>query len=594
MEFVSAVLANENQTIDLDYLSYNPYSIQTEIVDCKKGYFVHISSVEDNRYVADGIVSDVQPDKFTQKISIRPLQALFDADIFSTRITDCVTWIKDAITSIFISNSDTLQNRPIKLTYTKPSKDLPLTESFDETSNDTFNILSVISSALKHYNVVTACYLDMKNMQIRVRIYQNKATKTIEGDLENVIKSDATLGDSYGSINKVVVRRFINLASGYLSCDTEAAQQNKIVSVSNDFTVEEGGFYAVRFSEDVPAGSSLIFTTRVENSNDPVVIANLPMYYAGASIPGGTILGGLTALFVDLDGKANLIELVNDKTAYCYIIGYTSFFRDVNGKISDSVKKKKRIVPVFVRHISIEQPSDMSYADWYIEALTQSVEILTPEQYDQEIQLTYHINDKIVEPLDMSIGTVTTIHYKGETYTSIYAEKKLKGNLITLVFGAVRTDLTKKLSNKTGGGTTSSGGYTGSSGGGGGGETGTTNYNKLSNKPAINGVTLTGDKSLSDLGIPTSYSDLSSKPSINNVTLSGNKSLSDLGIPTTYAELSDKPSINGTTLSGNKTAAELGLQNELIAGNGISISNQEISIADLIIDCGSSTVNVGV
>lgn len=35
----------------------------------------------------------------------------------------------------------------------------------------------------------------------------------------------------------------------------------------------------------------------------------------------------------------------------------------------------------------------------------------------------------------------------------------------------------------------------------GGGEGGTTNYNKLSNKPQINGVTLSGNKSLSDLGI---------------------------------------------------------------------------------------------
>lgn len=37
-------------------------------------------------------------------------------------------------------------------------------------------------------------------------------------------------------------------------------------------------------------------------------------------------------------------------------------------------------------------------------------------------------------------------------------------------------------------------------GSGGGGEGGTTNYNQLTNKPSINGVTLSGNKSLSDLG----------------------------------------------------------------------------------------------
>ena len=41
--------------------------------------------------------------------------------------------------------------------------------------------------------------------------------------------------------------------------------------------------------------------------------------------------------------------------------------------------------------------------------------------------------------------------------------------------------------------------YGGNSGGGGGG--GTTNYNALSNKPQINGVTLTGNKTAQDLGI---------------------------------------------------------------------------------------------
>lgn len=680
MEFVSVAFANESQTIDLDYLSYNPYSIQTGLVDCKKGYFVHITSVEDNRYVADGIISDVQPDKYTQKISIRPLQALFDADIFSTKITDCVTWIKDAITSIFITNADSLQNRPIKLTYTKPSDDLPLTESFDEKQDDTFNILSVISAALKHYNVVTACYLDMKNMRIRVRIYQNKETKTIEGDLENVINSSATLGDSYGSINKVVVRRFMNLGSGYLRCDTPEASLAKTVDVGEEFALDTNGYYTIQFSEKVKANSKIDFIdesksgecTTAEGTLEKTVTIQgydpsdgylwvvfkspvptgstlkvnnktaYPIYKDGAPIPSGTIpvdypaylafdgshyIYAKTDVPIYVNGRAvhddeippekiclfqfngtqlGFVKAYPEDTEESLLIGYLSYFRGIDGKIGTNIKTSNRIVPVFVRHISIEQPSELSYANWKKEALLQSAEILTPEQYDQEIQLTYHINDKIVHPLDMSIGTVTTIYYKGELYTSIYTEKKLNGNLITLIFGAVRTDLTKKLSNKEYSGSSSGGGgkYNSSSSGGESG--GTKNYNSLTNKPSINGVTLSGDKSLSELGIPTSYTDLSNKPSINgttlsgnkslsdlgipttygelsdkpsinNVTLSGNKSLSDLGIPTTYAELSDKPSINGTTLSGNKTAAELGLQNELTAGNMVDITNDTVS-----------------
>ena len=38
-------------------------------------------------------------------------------------------------------------------------------------------------------------------------------------------------------------------------------------------------------------------------------------------------------------------------------------------------------------------------------------------------------------------------------------------------------------------------------GGGGGGSTGTTNYNNLTNKPSINGVTLSGNKTSTELGV---------------------------------------------------------------------------------------------
>lgn len=41
----------------------------------------------------------------------------------------------------------------------------------------------------------------------------------------------------------------------------------------------------------------------------------------------------------------------------------------------------------------------------------------------------------------------------------------------------------------------------GSGSGGGSGSSGTTNYNDLTNKPSINGITLTGNKTPLDLGI---------------------------------------------------------------------------------------------
>lgn len=474
MAFASATLVSDDQTIDLDYFSYDPFSLKTGLIDCKKGYFVHITRVT-GELVADGIVSDVKPDKKTQSISIRPLQTLFDCDIYSTYIVDCISWLRDAIIATYINSGDSYQNRPIDLTYELADDDLPLIDGFDPTASDTFNILSVISTALKIHNVFVNCWLDMQNLHIRVDIHQVNETRVVEADLEHVIDSSVTLGDSYGSTNKVVVRRFVQDQDG-----------NYIIPSEN---------------------------------------------------------------------------------------AYVSFYRYADDTIGLYDSSKPRIFPVFVSYISIDQQQDWEFTDWLIEAYTQASEILTPEKYDQEIILTYIKDDLIATPSDFHVGTTTTIYLKGEKYTSILAGIKIKNNKITLTFGAVRTELTKKLNmSKIDSGKGSVSG-SGSSGGGGGG--GTSNYNSLSNKPKINGVVLKGNKTAADLGLD-SYNNLNNKPSINNVTLSGNKTSADLGLDD-YSSLNNKPTINNVTLSGNKTAADLGLDDYSVLNNKPSINNVILS-----------------
>jgi hypothetical protein len=61
-------------------------------------------------------------------------------------------------------------------------------------------------------------------------------------------------------------------------------------------------------------------------------------------------------------------------------------------------------------------------------------------------------------------------------------------------------------------------------GGGGGG--GTSDYEDLENKPSINGVTLSGNKTTSDLNV--SYNDLLNKPYINNMPTSTGADIGDV------------------------------------------------------------------
>ena len=96
-----------------------------------------------------------------------------------------------------------------------------------------------------------------------------------------------------------------------------------------------------------------------------------------------------------------------------------------------------------------------------------------------------------------------------------------------------------------------------------GGEQGTTNYTDLTNKPEINGVTLVGNVSLSDLGLANvastgEYSDLINTPVLGTMAAENasdytkTSSLSNVALTGSYDDLVNKPSF-GTAAYANTT-----------------------------------------
>ncbi len=71
-------------------------------------------------------------------------------------------------------------------------------------------------------------------------------------------------------------------------------------------------------------------------------------------------------------------------------------------------------------------------------------------------------------------------------------------------------------------------------------------YNTVANRPSINNIILTGNKTTAQLNL--SYNDLTNKPALKTVATSGS-----------YNDLSNQPSINGNALTGNKTSTQLGI-----------------------------------
>lgn len=123
---------------------------------------------------------------------------------------------------------------------------------------------------------------------------------------------------------------------------------------------------------------------------------------------------------------------------------------------------------------------------------------------------------------------------------------------------------------------------------------GSSDYNNLTNKPQINSVELSGNKSLSDLGIPTKTSELTNDSgfltsipdeyvtetelnaglgnkqdtlvsgtnikTINGQTLLGSGNIEVGGGTSDYTQLTNKPQINSVELTGNKSLSDIGAQ----------------------------------
>ena len=117
-----------------------------------------------------------------------------------------------------------------------------------------------------------------------------------------------------------------------------------------------------------------------------------------------------------------------------------------------------------------------------------------------------------------------------------------------------------------------------------GGGSGTSDYDQLSNRPSVNGTTLSGNQTSSDLGLQDVLVSGTNIKTINNQSIlgSGNISIGGGGGGTDdYTALNNLPQINGHTLVGNMSTSDIGIvipdistkQDTLVSGTNIKTIN---------------------
>ena len=63
--------------------------------------------------------------------------------------------------------------------------------------------------------------------------------------------------------------------------------------------------------------------------------------------------------------------------------------------------------------------------------------------YNNLIEITCLYNDELIQPTGLKIGSVVSVIHEDRAYTSIMTGYNLSDNVITLIFGSIRADLTK-------------------------------------------------------------------------------------------------------------------------------------------------------
>lgn len=139
-------------------------------------------------------------------------------------------------------------------------------------------------------------------------------------------------------------------------------------------------------------------------------------------------------VLTDNFGTLNKITFINKDSPTEKII----YYLHPNGSITQ--ENTDRITPVFFSAEYIQGAENFTK-----EAYSRAYEQMHPEKYKQCIELSYREDDKMIEPGGFKIGQKVDIYNRGQIYPTVLTGYRQSEGLITLTFGCIRLELTKKL-----------------------------------------------------------------------------------------------------------------------------------------------------
>lgn len=179
---------------------------------------------------------------------------------------------------------------------------------------------------------------------------------------------------------------------------------------------------AIHTDVDFEAGSIVLSIGKVTGSK--TIEADLPNVFERS--------------FLINESSKNTNKLVVYDTAnYSTVITY---YKHTDGTYNTT--NNDRIYPVVCEIGTASADGDNTFAQ---NAAAVAASVFGEVVYNNLIEITCHYNDELIGPKELEIGSVVSVIHEGVSYSSIMTGYKLTNNVITLIFGSIRADLTKLI-----------------------------------------------------------------------------------------------------------------------------------------------------
>lgn len=122
---------------------------------------------------------------------------------------------------------------------------------------------------------------------------------------------------------------------------------------------------------------------------------------------------------------------------------YTStiiYYKHTDG--SYDTTNNNRLYPVVREIQAVEVEEESTFAD---AAASAAASVFGEVTYNNLIEIKCLYDDELIRPKELEIGSVVTVIHEGNAYTSILTGYQLENNVVNLIFGSIRADLTKLL-----------------------------------------------------------------------------------------------------------------------------------------------------